>query len=324
MKQINIPGFTTQVAPTTRPALCVFAKPNCGTTRLGTTMPTEGGYIAYLALDQNCRQTMEEIKLARPDLPLIVNAEPFITDAEAVRIVMRLGPPTGNSDVERKSAKSAKEEEAMADYMRVMDKFREYAAALTKSEAVTSVVIDKNSQLYNWILFSRHGRAQQVQQLSRAVPNQDMIDIISMIRQKKNLLLIHRAKDVYKKTGQKDAMGNDKTEKVEGKHEPEAMGNIEGFVTATLELQSKKVLGESGRQMEDEGREEYRKRALKAKYRVKVMACKGNTLMEGLDLHKLSEEEEMKLQAESEQYEGPGVSGEDITWENIMLTLGIK
>ncbi len=316
-------GFTFDTSPDYQDAICIFGLPNSGTTRFGTTMPHDEGRIAFLCLDMNSKHTVDRLKKIHPELDkrIVVNKEPYLADQAAVNLITRMSVTSNMSKTDEVArAKEVAGTAAREDFMRVCDKVRKDLVALTESPGIQSVVIDKNSLLFNWILFSRHGRAQQIEQLSRAVPNQDMVDIINMVRQKKHLLLIHRASEVYVKTGEKDSQGRDKT-KSTGTYKPEAMGNIEGFVTATIELKSKKSLGVQGQRKPGEDLEDWQWRVNKLKYEVLVHRCKDNTLIEGLSLSSLPQELESRLTMELEDYRGPGVSGEDITWESVMSVL---
>ena len=323
MKQIIIPnGFSIDTKPNTKPAIVAFCKPNSGSTRLGLTMPHGNGLIAFLALDQNCKTTVESLKRQMgADGRVIVNTEQFISDKEAVELAMRTKHGVDKNTTV--AAKSSDEEHAKSKYLEIVDRVRQHTRALVESPDVESIVVDKASQLYTWILFSRHGRSQQIEQLSRMAPNQDMIDIISMIRARKNLLLIHQASEVYIKTGEKDSFGKEKSVAT-GKFKPASMGNIEGFVTATIELTAKDSLGELAARNPNEEDEDYRRRVSKLKYAVRVHACKGDPLfMEGKTLNKLPDDVEERMQLEDD-YVGPGVSGEDITWDNILAAIGVK
>lgn len=324
MDAARIPGFTTVTKPSHRPAICVFGKPNAGTTRFGMTMPHDNGCIAFLALDINSKATIHEYKEKNPDWPVIVNEEPYISDEEAINAVRRMEVGAGmkNQDAAKK-AKEEASEQAKQDYVRVVDKIRSDVIKLVSSRSVESICIDKASQLYNYILFSRHGRAQQIEQLSRMVPNQDMIDLVNYIRGRKNLLLIHRSADIYEKTGEVDPISKREKTVASGRYKPEAMGNIEGFVTATIELTSEDRLGVRGKKNYDETEEQAKKRIFRLKYNVRVHKCKGNTLLEGQTLEKLPTEIEERL-IESDEYEGPGVCGLDINWDNVVRVLGIS
>jgi hypothetical protein len=77
---------------------------------------------------------------------------------------------------------------------------------------------------------------------------------------------------------------------------PEGFGKLGKFMTAVIELSAKRKKTD----IED------RTEALAEKYRCRLVTCKGNTLLEGQDLSEY------------------GVSGEDITWENLMAVIGVE
>jgi len=138
------------------------------------------------------------------------------------------------------------------------------------------------------ILFSHFGRRNQIKPTSRGAPNQDMIDFVNALRCK-NLVLIHRAKEIWKATGQVDKEGQPIKEP-SGKYEQDSFKHIGGFLTANIELTSRRTKSED----------------LESKFRAKVVTSQSNVLLEGQDLHDY------------------GISGENITWSNIMTILGLE
>jgi hypothetical protein len=113
-----------------------------------------------------------------------------------------------------------------------------------------------------------------------------MIDFVNAMRSK-NLVLVHRSKEIWKSTGANDKDGNPIKEP-SGKFEHDGFRNIGGFLTANIELTSRRMATE-----------------YETKFRAKMVTAQANVLLEGQDLHEY------------------GISGEAITWSNIMTLLGI-
>lgn len=275
MKAIKIEGFSSDCSPTDKPALCIFGEENVGKTRCACTAPSEGGAIGYLALDKNAKRTIQEYKEMHPELNVIVNKDPMLSHQEAIKLAML------------DSTVPAELDKIKTSYTAVLKRTFEFGMALAAHPDVESIVVDTTSQLNDWIIFSHFGRKNQIKPTSRGAANQDMIDFINALSTK-NVVLIHRAAEIWKDTGATDKEGN-KIQAPSGKFKPDGFAKIGGFVTAVIELTAKRT------KLDD----------LAMKYRAKVVTCKGNTLLEGQDLHEY------------------GVSGSDITWDNIMTAIGL-
>ena len=280
MKQIAVPGFSTDVRPNTRPAIVVYGQDNTGTTRFGTTAPCDEGYIGWLAIDANSKITLEEQK-EKNKLPIIVNKEPLISHDESMRLAME-----------------DNQEKVKEIYKGVVGRVFDQLVGLARHPDIESIVVDRISQVFDIILFSHFGRRNQIDTFQRGGPNQDMIDLINALRHK-NLVLCAKASEIYADTGEvitKGPRAGEKKQAGTGKYKPDGFGQIGRFVTAVIELTSKKgkLVGED----DDE--------KLKEKFRARVAMCKGSVLMEGRDLHEY------------------GVSGDGITWDNVLMVIGAK
>lgn len=278
MKQTNIQiaGFTDDTRPTDKPAICIFGEENVGKTRLACTAPSDNGIIGYMALDKNAKRTIDEYKSANSGLHILVNKEPLLSHKEAIQMA-RL-----DSTVE---ADLTKLKQVYGD---VVKRCFEFGMKLAEHPDIESIVTDTASQLNDWIIFSHFGRKNQIKPTSRGAANQDMIDFINALSAK-NVVLIHRAQEIWKDIGAKDKDGNS-IQAPCGKFKPDGFSKIGGFVTAVFELTAKRTKTDK----------------LESKYRVKVVTCKGNTLLEGQDL--------------GDEY---GVCGEEITWPNLMNAIGV-
>lgn len=267
MKQIKVEGFTTDTRPDTKPAVCCFGEENTGTTRFGCTAPHDDGWIGWLALDKNSKATVEEMK-QKDKLPILINKDPFLSHKDAMVMAVT------------ESADKVKEV-----YTAVIKKVFDQAVALSAHPDVESIVIDRASQLFDMILFSHFGRRNQIETYQRGAANQDMIDLINALSTK-NLVLIHKSSEIWKDTGEVDKQGR-KKQAPTGKFKPDGFNQVGRFVTAVVELSAKRGKVEG----------------LDEKYRLKVITCKGNTLLEGSDLAEY------------------GVKGEEITWDNLMTVI---
>ncbi len=269
---ISIPGTTTDLAPDDKPAIGCFGLEGTGKTRFAATSP---GPIGLVALDKKSKRTFRDIA-NQLGVKVVVNEKPMMTDKEAITMAMIDG------DLDPKDKKLV-----METYAAVVKRVIDLSMAYAGHPDIQTIVVDTCSQLFDWILFSHFGRRNQIAPTSRTAPNQDMIDYVNALRSK-NLVLIHRAKEIWKATGQYDKQGN-AIKEPSGKYEQEGYKHIGGFLTANLELTSKHTKTDD----------------LSIKFRCKVVTSQSNCLMEGQDLHDY------------------GISGESITWDNIITILGL-
>lgn len=276
--KIDIPGFGADTTPHTKPAICVFGEENTGTTRFGCTVPHEQGAIGWLAIDKNSKVTVDKFR-EELGLPIIINQKPVIPHQDSLKLATE-----EDTDKVKKI------------YSDVIKRITENIVKLADHDGIESVVIDRASQLYDMILFSHFGRKNQIESYQRGAPNQDMIDIINTLSGK-NLVLVHKAAEIWKDTGEVDKQGR-KKQAPSGKFKPDGFNQIGRFVTAVVELTAKrgKCMGE------DESEK------LADKYRIKVVTCKGNTLLEGQDLG----HEDLG-----------GVAGEMIGWTSLLQAIGV-
>jgi hypothetical protein len=256
----------------------VYGVENTGTTRFGCTVPCADGAIGWLAIDKNSKVTLDKYR-EELGLPIVVNQEPIISYKQSIQLATL-------EDVQK----------VIAIYTEVMKRTIERLVMLAESPGIESVVIDRASQLYDMIMFSHFGRKNQIESYQRGAPNQDMIDIINALSNK-NLVLVHKAADIWKDTGEVDKQGR-KKQAPTGKMKPDGFNQVGRFVTAVVELTSKsgKCMGESDGEM------------LADKYRLKVVSCKGNVLLEGQDIG----HEDLG-----------GVCGEAIGWYQLLAAIGV-
>lgn len=184
-------------------------------------------------------------------------------------------------------------EKTKATYTEVMGRVFDKAMELAGHKDIQSIVVDDGSQLFDWVLFSHFGRRNQIESFMRGGANNDFIDFVNALGSK-NLVMVCRGTEVWADTGEVDKTTGRKKQAPTGRLRPEGFGKIGKFMTATLELTAKRKKPTS-----DDNKE-----ALAEKYRCKIVTCKGNTLLEGQDLAEY------------------GVSGDDITWDNVMAVIG--
>jgi hypothetical protein len=282
MKQITIEGFSFNSTPENRPAICVFGEENVGKSRFGCTAPHEDGLIGWLALDKNSKGAVDEYKRVHKANHIMVNAKPLMTNSEAIKVAMEDDP-----------------KKTKVTYKEILNRVFELGMAIADHKDVESVVVDDGSQLFDWILFSHFGRRNQIESFMRGAPNNDFIEFVNAMGSK-NLVMICRGTDVWADTGEVDDKGK-KKQAPTGKMKPEGFGKIGKFMTAVLELTAARK-----KPATDANGEVDVKKALAAKYRCKVVTCKGDTLLEGQDLEPF------------------GVCGEAINWENVMEVIKAK
>lgn len=274
MKEIKIAGFTSDLTPSDKPTISVFGEESSGKTRFAATMPDADGEgaIGLLALDLNCKRTFEKIA-KEMKRHVIANKANYISPVDARRMAMLDGE------------KSDELRQVKTFYGEVYKRLLDDAARLADHERIVSVVLDSNTQFWNWIMFSHFGRRNQVETFQRGAPNDDMNEFISMLNHK-NLCLIHRAAEVWKDTGEVDKNGR-KKQAPSGKFKLDGCSKIGYLVTTELELFSKA-----------------KAESLEDKFHVRVRECHTNPLIEGQDL------------------DGYGIVGEQITWDNIITAIG--
>lgn len=268
---IQIPGASILLTHDDKPAIGVFGAEGTGKTRFAATAP---GPIGLIALDKKSKRTFIEIAI-KLGTEVISNEKPFLSDKEAITMAVT----SGDNPVGLKLIKDT--------YTSVVTAIFDMAMAYAAHPQVQTIVVDTCSQLFEYILFSHFGRRNQITPTSRGAANQDMIDFVNALRTK-NLVLIHRAKEIWRSTGQYDKQGNTIKEP-SGKFEQDGFKHIGGFLTASLEMTSKKIRTDD----------------LAEKFRAKVVTSQSNVLMEGQDLFDYN------------------IAGADITWDNIVTVLGL-
>lgn len=282
MKQITIEGFTYNSTPENKPAICVFGEENVGKSRFGCTAPHEDGLIGWLALDKNSKGAVDEYKRVHKADYIMVNAKPLMTHAEAIKVALEEDP-----------------KKTKATYREILDRVFKLGVALAEHKDVESIVVDDGTQLFDWILFSHFGRRNQIESFMRGAPNNDFIEFVNAMNGK-NLVMICRGTDVWADTGEVDAQGK-KKQAPTGRMKPEGFSKIGKYMTAVLELTAARKKPASNADGEIDI-----KKALAAKYRCKVVTCKGDTLLEGQDLEPF------------------GICGQEINWENVIDVIKAK
>jgi hypothetical protein len=273
--EINLPGFTTELHPDDRPSIGVFGPEGVGKTHFGITMPTP---IGVIALDKKCKRTTEAVAQELGILGKVyVNKKPIVSDLDCIRMAM----------MEDDTVEQSKEveEETKGFYRGVMNRVYDFGGNLAKTEAIQSVLVDTGSQLWQWILFKHFGRTTKIMPRDRGWANQDMIDFFSMFRGK-NLCVLHRAKERWKKTGK--VVKGEPEMAPSGEMEPDGFRHMGTQLTANLELYAE------------------RNKMGTDKFRCRVLKCQTNPEVEGKELGEY------------------GVEGEDVTWDNVMVVLGIE
>jgi hypothetical protein len=233
MKLVNIPGCTTKLIPDDKPALSLYGLEGTGKTRLAATAPKP---IGLLPLDEKSKRTFIRIgeEMGYDDGWVITPTEPFIPDSSLRTLAM-----SENTNDVTKTYKDA------------ISRAYDVAGAFVANPDIRTIVMDTCSQFFDWILFSHFGRRTQIKPTTRGAANQDMIDFVNMCRTK-NLVLIHRAKEIWKDTGKLDGQG-ESIQKPSGKFEADGFRNIGGFVTAQLEMTNNTSARDLARKFRAEG-----------------------------------------------------------------------
>lgn len=268
---ISIPGATNLLMPDDKPAIGVFGVEGSGKTRFAATAP---GPIGLIALDKKSKRTFLDIATKLGTL-VLANDKPLMSDKDAITMATTSGDtPEGLRDIKKM-------------YTAVVGRVFDLGMAYASHPEIATIVLDTSSQFFDFILFSHFGRRNQITPTSRGAANQDMIDFVNALRGK-NLVLIHRAKEVWKATGQYDKQGN-AIKEPSGKFEADGFKHIGGFLTANLELTNKRAKTDD----------------LSSKFRARVVTCQSNCLLEGCDLVDY------------------GIAGEEITYDNVVTALGL-
>ncbi len=271
LKVIQIEGFTADLTPDDKPAVSIYGPEGTGKTRFAATAP---GPIGLLALDKKSKRTFQKVASAM-EKQVVVNKEDYISGKDAIKLAML----DTNVEAQRKQIKEF--------YGKLFEKVMETGLALASHPDIETIVIDTATQLWDWIMFSHFGRRNQVESYQRGAPNQDMIDLINALKNK-NLVLIHRAKDEWKDTGEVDSQGR-KKQAPSGKFQAEGFTKMGYFATVICELSAAPKASEPD-----------------DKFKIKLVKCQPNSLLEGQDMAEY------------------GLRGESITWENVMTVIGAE
>lgn len=269
MKQIIIEGFTADLTPDDKPTLSIYGQEGSGKTRLAATAPDP---IGLLALDKKSKRTFQKIAEAMGK-QVVVNKEDYITGKDAIKLAML------DSDDKKQR------DEIKKFYGDLFQKVMNTGLALASHPSIETIVIDTATQLWDWIMFSHFGRRNQVESYQRGAPNQDMIDLINALKTK-NLILIHRASEEWKDTGEVDKEGR-KKQGPSGKFKAEGFTKMGYFATAIIEL----VNAPKAAEPDD-------------KFKMRIVRCQVNALLEGQNMDEYS------------------LKGEGITWDNLMTVIG--
>lgn len=268
MKEIKISGFTSDLTPGDKPTLSVYGAEGCGKSRLAATAPDP---IGLLPLDRKSKRTFRTIA-EQMKKKVITPKEDYLRPQDAIKISLL--------DSDDKGSLAAVKKHYSDLYQRVM----EDAMKLADHPDIQTIVVDSNSQFWDWILFSHFGRRNQIESYQRGAPNQDMTDFISAMKHK-NLILLHRAAEIWKDTGEVDKQ-NRKKQAPSGKFKAEGCSKLGYLITCELEMISKPKADN-----------------LDDKFKVRVRECQNNPLIEGEVL---------------DEYQ---VMGENITWDNVMTVI---
>ncbi len=272
MKQtIQIEGFTADLTPDDKPAINVYGSEGSGKTRFAATAPDP---IGLLALDKKSKRTFQKIAKSLGK-QVVVNKEDYISGQDAIKLAML----DTDIPVQRKEIKEF--------YGKLYKKVMDTGLALAAHPGIETIVIDTATQLWEWIMFSHFGRRNQVESFMRGAPNQDMVDLINALKCK-NLILVNRASEEWKDTGQVDEKGN-KKQAPSGKFKSDGFNKTGFYTTITMELTN---VGKS-KDPDD-------------KFKAKLVRCQPNSLLEGQDLGEYS------------------LVGEAITWDNLMTIVGVE
>lgn len=229
--------------------------------------------IGLLPLDRKSKRTFDEVKKELKKYVICPTEKDYMKPKEAIKLSLL----DGSKESELKQVQEAYTE----IYKRVMDD----AMKLADHPDIQTIVVDSNTQFWDWILFSHFGRKNQIESYQRGAPNNDMIDFVTAMKHK-NLVLLHRSADIWKDTGQTDKKGN-KKQAPSGKHKAEGCSKLGYLITCEIELISADLAS-----------------TLDKKFKCKVRECQNNPLIEG------------------ELLDDYGVVGEGLNWDNLMSAIG--
>lgn len=266
MKELVIAGFTSDLTPDDKPTISIFGPEGSGKTRFAATAP---GPIGLLPLDKKSKRTFETIS-KELGVQVLSPKEDFISAKDAIKLA------------QTEDAAWVKQY-----YTDIYNNILAKGVALAEHPQIKTIVIDTATQLWDWLLFAHFGRKNQIETFMRGAVNQDMIDLINALKSK-NLILIHRASEEWKDTGEVDKQGK-KKQAPSGKFKAEGFSKVGYYSTVTLELINKKKATTP-----DE------------KFQCKIITCQTNSLLEGQDMAEYS------------------LVGEEITFDNLMTVIGME
>lgn len=271
MRQLIIEGFTSDLTPDDKPAISIYGMEGTGKTRFAATAPDP---IGLLALDKKSKRTFERVAKAMGK-QVLVNKEDYISGKDAIKLAML--------DTDDKNQR----DEIKRFYGNLFKKVMDTGLALASHPDIQTIVIDTATQLWDWIMFSHFGRRNQIESFQRGAPNQDMIDLVNALKNK-NLILIHRASEEWKDTGEVDEKGR-KKQAPSGKYRAEGFNKMGFFATVIAEMVNLPKAADA-----------------ETKFNIKLVRCQPNSLLEGQNMGEY------------------GLAGEGITWDNLMTVIGVE
>lgn len=269
MKQIAIEGFTHRTEPTDRPTIIPFGIHGTGKTHFGATAPDP---IGWIPLDRKSKRTFDALKKELKKEMLAPTEKDYIKPKDAIRLSML------------DSEKPDELRQIKRTYSDACKRVQDDAMKLADHPDIQTIVVDSNSQLWDWILFSHFGRRNQIESFQRGAPNQDMVDFVNALKHK-NLILIQRAAEIWKDTGETDKQGR-KKQGPSGKFKAEGCSKMGYLITCEFELISKP-----------------KATTLEDKFKMRIKECQNNPLLEGVLM---------------DEY---GLMGDGISWDNLMTAI---
>lgn len=178
MKEIKIPGFTTNVSAQDQLAIAVFGLAGSGKTRFCCTAPDP---IGFIPLDRKTRRTVERVS-RELGKTVVMPEQDFVRVENPMKLAVM--------DVT----------EAKKWYRAHVNRIKEAAFRLYDHKQIRSIVIDSASQLWEDMLFAEFGRAQRIMPRDRGAVNQEMIDLLNCLGGK-HLILTHKASEIWSGSG---------------------------------------------------------------------------------------------------------------------------
>jgi len=170
-----------------------------GKTRFAVTFP---GPLGVIALNSKCRATMENVRDAEfPGKKIYFPKQDLIRHAKPMQLAMMKPRCTEDQRAFNQVIVGIDEPACCTQhyYRWHMNRVKDAVFTMTEDPRVKTIIIDDCTIMYDDILFANFGRNNQIsdKRTSYAVPNREMVEIITAASARKHTVLLAKGKYAY-------------------------------------------------------------------------------------------------------------------------------